>query len=40
MEKLNIYVYSLNKDKKPREPDCLHCIVRVAGEVGGDHHQN
>lgn len=40
MENLNIYFYSLNKDMKPREPDCLHCIVRVTGEVGGDHHQN
>lgn len=39
MENLNIYFYSLNKDMKPKEPDCLHCIVRVTGEVGGDHQQ-
>ncbi len=40
MENINIYFYSLNKDMKPTEPDCLHCIVRVTGEVGGDHQQN
>lgn len=40
MENLNIHFYSLKEDKKPREPNCLHCMVRVTGKVGGDHHQN